>query len=527
MDNSMKKIISNLPDTRNEKSFYTLLIHGDNQGFDTQDRYIALDVVESVSVNLTTNITSYPLVNGDVISDHKYDEPASVSLRGVFSLNGRFNDSFSSLDNKSDRLKNIETYFENVRKYGKLITLLSGNLNEDRFNRRDNLVLKNIDWTEKLNTITFNFSLQQVYLFDFNESELQISEDEEDPYLPTIKEFGEVDFIENIIGDDGLVDAVVNVLNENGLIFNNFGDMFVSTVTFSLLDWGVAALIVHALTTAHIIKATVAAGILNALGVTLSIGTAVPVVKWVVIGLAIVAGIAYAILNIIKLHKKNSLIREFRVYDNQVDNEKEAQRFINLLRQVESSWRQIISDTNTKFYTAPSNDNKQSMVLSIDDIQYTFEFERTNEGFWSLRVSDQRGNTINTNSTTKLIGGTNLFDMTSGDALFEGQSGTKVYVLNSSLTLNLYDKDVIEARLVDEFKKDNISYLNLSEDEISKAYDEEGNITQDFKDLMYTKFFNNGIYKDLTKYVFVVSPLNMGELKQKLVKGIENCLYRQ
>lgn len=48
-----------------------------------------LDTCMSRSVSGSAQIPSFPVQNGDVVSDHMYRDPKQLSLAGSFSLNGR------------------------------------------------------------------------------------------------------------------------------------------------------------------------------------------------------------------------------------------------------------------------------------------------------------------------------------------------------------------------------------------------------------------------------------------------------
>ena len=55
---------------------------------DDKETTILLDTINETSVNTSSNLTQHPIVNGDMVADHMYKDPITISLSGSFSLNG-------------------------------------------------------------------------------------------------------------------------------------------------------------------------------------------------------------------------------------------------------------------------------------------------------------------------------------------------------------------------------------------------------------------------------------------------------
>ena len=55
---------------------------------DTQLTTLILDTVKDNSINLSSTVTTHPMVNGDIVADHMYNNPSNENISGTFSLNG-------------------------------------------------------------------------------------------------------------------------------------------------------------------------------------------------------------------------------------------------------------------------------------------------------------------------------------------------------------------------------------------------------------------------------------------------------
>lgn len=87
---------------------------------DNEHLELEFDKINENITTSTSDITTHPLVNGDVIADHMYRNPVNVNVSGTFSLNGNQRTQYFG---SNDRLTNIETLFEKIKKQGIFCTL--------------------------------------------------------------------------------------------------------------------------------------------------------------------------------------------------------------------------------------------------------------------------------------------------------------------------------------------------------------------------------------------------------------------
>lgn len=129
---------------------------------DNQDTSIMLDTINDVSVASSSRLTRHPIVNGDIIADHMYKEAITVRLNGSFSLNGG---TLVNINTSGSTLSNIQKLFERLKNEGIICTLMKITTDATqnlRFLQRANMVLSDISWTEKINSMNFDFTFTQV-----------------------------------------------------------------------------------------------------------------------------------------------------------------------------------------------------------------------------------------------------------------------------------------------------------------------------------------------------------------------------
>lgn len=530
MDNETKssiatQLLNTLPTSKQDDSFYTLIVNGDNQGFDSETRYIPIDMVSNVSVSASSDITSFPLINGDVISDHKYDNPRTVEISGKFSLNGKLanqdNAPFSIPGDKSSRLKNIEEYFFAVRKYGKFISLVSSLNGNTRFTTIDNLAISNLRFVRSFNILEFSISLKEIYCYE-NDNELDILESVSDPDMPSLTGFKTLDFAKDVLTYDSIDEMTVTCLADNNLIAANFADTLAELILPSIQTVAITSL-----TTALVyitIKVLVKLGLavlsrFTMYGVStasLSAVLASNPVGWVLFG---AAAITACIVAIVKAVKRNSYIAEFKHYNNEEANREECERFGELVSKVRDSFKLLAKNNNLKFYRFTSNSAcKQTAYLTIDNNIYQFNVERISNG-WSLQVinNSDDDSTIATKNTTKLIGSKNLLGLTTNDAIFHTSNKTYIYIFNKALAYEDYSTEELNTILTDQWKTGSLGFMGYSKEEMKSE-----NVPTD---LVY-KFLTDGIYQDLTQFIFVVTNVKLTELEEALKKTTINCFKK-
>lgn len=510
------QVLETIPVKQNDQAFYTLIVHGDNQGFDSVTRYITLDLVKSISISSSSQITTYPLVTGDIMSDHKYDEPKSVSISGTFSLNGKFNDSFAFEGERTARLKNIQEYFEAVKKYGKLITFVCS-ADGARFSTIDNLVLTEIRFDLGVNSMNFSFSLKEVYFFS-SASDIELMEDESDNDFPTLRDFEILDFSQEVLTKQNVTSLVINALNDNGLIEWSFAEFGADQLKTFFGVTGATLIVLLVGKVRNIAFATVASHITKSLGIAITTSSAVPVLGKIVIGIVIVVGAVALCKAFATWVKRLKMISEFRGYASKQAMNNEVNRFSRLISSVQDSFDKVCENNKIKCYGFTSNRDKQEMFLTIDDEIYQFDFERDSEGYWTMRISQTNGNEVETKNTSRMTGNPDILSLENHDSIFTGKNGTRLFLINKAIALNNADKDAIQNMLNDSWKEGTCNYLGYTVEEMA----DRDNPPSD----LYERFMNGGIYKDLTDFVLVVTPLDTGEMKQKFNEAIGNALMK-
>lgn len=514
-------ILNTIPKEANADSFYTMIVEADKQGFDSVDRYIPLDLVNSMRVDAQSDITSYPLVTGDIMSDHKYDQPKTVSISGMFSLNGKFNSAFSTAGDGGSRLKNIEEYFFAVRKYGKLIAITCISHDGTRFTSLDNLAISSMSFERKYNSINFSFTLKEVYFFSA-ESDVEISENLDDPNAVTLGDFKQLDFTEEVLTTDAVDQMTIEQLSSAGLIASSFGEGFLDMVNQAVVT-GISVavgvliytLIINALV--HFGVITAAAGI-TALSGLAAVG-AVPVVGWVAIGIAVVVGIATFAKMIYNWVKKGQLISEFVGYDNKTDMQNESNRFVRVLLNVRSQFNKVANSMGIKCYGFTSNSVKQEMYLTIDDEIYQFNIEKGIDGFWGMKVAKIDGTSIETKNTAKMVGKEDVLSLKRSDAIFRTKNYTGVYLVNKAYALLSLSDDDLKKMLDDAWKNKKCDFLGYTQDEMKNADNPPSDLV--------TRFRQDGVYKDLTQFVLVVTNTNLEKSQKEFENAIYNCFKKE
>lgn len=129
---------------------------------DNKETTILLDTINETSVNTSSNLTQHPIVNGDMVADHMYKDPITISLSGSFSLNGG---TLMNISSTGSSLSNIQTLFERIKNEGivcSLMKVMTDSKQNMRFLERNNMVLTSIRWSEKVNSMDFSFTFTQV-----------------------------------------------------------------------------------------------------------------------------------------------------------------------------------------------------------------------------------------------------------------------------------------------------------------------------------------------------------------------------
>lgn len=376
---------------------------------DEEKRYLDLDTINVVSVDLTSVVSTYPLVEGDSISDHMYRQPGTISISGTFSTNGRFSTlNYTGLS----RLKAIQNLFERIKDERLFVDIMS------IFNVRQNYVLQSIRWTEHANTLDYIFSFKQVYTAVIEEEEYAV--DVNDPNLPILTEPLQLDLTDTLLDWEEIDRMVISALKSAKLIDDEF---LLGALTIITSDEARATLAVTSVG-----AALLANGII---GTAITLGVSIPVVGWIALGVSAIGAGLFALFTWGKKKTKQTkyAIKAFKNYENDREKQAEVERFVNFLGEIHTQLETL--ETAAQVFSITANTN-QECVMSIDGDYYIFNFEKNNtSGYWSMKITNINGSLIG--ETAQLVGLTDMTECSTNNNLFIGKSGTYVYLINMKL----------------------------------------------------------------------------------------------
>ena len=385
---------------------------------------LVLDTVSESTVNANSVITTHPISSGDYVADHMYDNPDEISINGVFSLNGNKG---LVVDKAGSRLDNVQTIFEDIKRLGILCDAVKVHIvqngatsqQEARFKVRESLVLRNIVWTEGINSLKYSFNFTQVMLVEAQSYEV----DMDDKFLPNITEPQTLNFTDTLIDWNQLDAAIMKVLEETDIVTDEFKNV--------LSSWGKTLLV-------QIVGAAVAAVIVSSTLVPAAGAAITATIGGVVVGLSttgvgaivalaglVVASTAIAIVKLVKDYKYR--VKPFRKYLSDKKTNKEIKRFGDLIGTLHDNL--LVLNDAIKVY-AVSSDEPQECMLSLDDSYFIFTFTKNNtNGRYSFAVEnfDAEQTAVKNDITSSP---TNIGQLTSNNALFKTSSdGLYVYLM--------------------------------------------------------------------------------------------------
>jgi len=234
---------------------YSLFIRCEIDGI---SQYIGIDYVDDdARIDISSTITSHPLVNGDVVSDHMYKNQGNYEFNGTFSLLGNKkgityiteDEKETVLDYSPDihsRLSMIENLFERINKEGILCSIVRRSQDGDqiRFLARDNMALTQITWIEHQYSVDFNFKFVEALTAIVEEDVYNVKSEDEDEDLPILSDIEYADVSETIIDKneikEGLIENLKIITDKAALMKNQYaiaGKFFGMPVFIKPKDW--------------------------------------------------------------------------------------------------------------------------------------------------------------------------------------------------------------------------------------------------------------------------------------------------
>lgn len=374
---------------------------------------ILLDTVDDTRINTSSTISRHPVPTGEYVADHMYKEPASMTISGVFSLNG--GQGFV-ITREGAKLASTQLLFERIKNEGTLCEIFKIKMTDNNtpiFLKRSNMVLTNIAWTEQINSLKFSFTFSQVLTVDVKEYDV----DTDDSFLPNVTDPKTLSFIDTLIDWTEMDKQIVDIMRDEGLINEEFFTYFLSNCTTNaLVGLGVSLLF---------------AKIASAIGLA-SIVPGIGTIIGVVAAAAIIASAISGLIN--SANKKQFRTAVFQRYEDDKENAKEVQRFSNFIGEIHQSFEQLNSSISV--YQVAANEEQECM-LSLDGNYYIFDFEKNNtSGAFALKVFDIHETEVA--SMNDVSGAAmSIFDCNTQNKLFRvEESGSYVYLINTSEETN-------------------------------------------------------------------------------------------
>lgn len=397
---------------------------------DSDNSPIEFDIVNSMNVESSSRVTTYPMVNGDTVADHMIREPVSISLSGVYSMYGNKPTSFKG---ENDRLTNIEALFERIKNEGvmcSIVTMDRGSNSKQRYKARKNMVLTRISWTESQASLSFSFSFTEALTVELDD----IQVDYTDENLPAITDATSLDFTDIFIDYNQITEICIQQLDSLGLM----QDKFWPNVVYWLKTVGD----VRMSTQIGADVAGFAAGIATLLTISAIVGT-VPGPGWiaagVIAGVTAIAGAIWTLVSTIKRKKaeRDYAVNQFKLYKDENKQKQENERFTNYIGNIHLQIKYL--DDAIKVYGISSNEEQECMLF-IDDEYYVFTFKKnntqttSNKVVWSCNVmnisaNEKSADVADASSHTL----SNISECTSTNNMFKTKNGHYVYLINKKL----------------------------------------------------------------------------------------------
>lgn len=409
------------------KNCYSLVVRAKLNDENSIEESYQFDNVDDSTVNLSSEITAHPMVNGDVVADHMFNQPATINVSGSFSLYGNKRTDYKGLS----RLYEIQKVFEKIKSQGVFCTLVYQNqlsLDETRFQVRKNMVLNSISWTQKQASLGFQFGFAEVQTVDIEEVAYEV--DVTDVNLPTVTDTITLDFTETLLDFSKVDTYIIDTLNSTGLMTSDFLQYTLKTIaagaivaTVTTVAVGVAALITIS---------SICGGVVAAFPVGTIVAGAIAAATFLVIGVA----------SIIKGIKKGVAARKYKIDafkyypKNEAKSQAEVQRLAEYIGKIHENFESL--EKVMEVYGISSN-KPQELTTYIDNHYYIFTFTKNNMNEnYNLVVTDMNNNNFEEfnkpNITEFAKNSVSECKSTNDSCLFTTENGYYVYLVNLKLS---------------------------------------------------------------------------------------------
>lgn len=367
-----------LRSVKNEGYVATLIIENE----DGEEKSIGFDVVEGISIDSNSNLTSHTMISGDVMSDHIYRQPDVVTISGSYGLFSSRNVYF---EGENEKLANLEEYFENVKKKGLMITLITLNSSnsQQRFKSRKNLVLTSIKWNHYQTSISFSFTLTEQKTANILIGDVEASQLDENE--PELTDGVTSSFTEEVLDWNKVYGIIAQLMYNDGLITDEFLNKLKSYESEMNTDLIIA--------TSIAVVSSIAA-FTTALAIYTGVLTSAGPVGWIALAITVaVGGAIYFVHKGIETENQKRKLEEaqkrwqceqFKVYDDPVKQKAEIERFYKTVSNIGNYIKTL--DDKISIFKVPVN-KIQEMMIYIDDANYIFKFNKnTADSNWDLDI---------------------------------------------------------------------------------------------------------------------------------------------
>lgn len=333
-----------------------------------------LDAVDNFQVTGQNEMTSHPMVTGDVVGDHIIVQPCQITFNGTISLN-------ASSPVKS--LSSIQKTFEDLKDNGTLCTVAKVKTanNEFRFLKRNNMVLTGIVWTEHINSVDFNFTFNQALLDNVAVTQVAAGK-----FLPDIVEPRTLTFQGTLISTEELYNEIIKALIDSGIVDEQFLEQAITSGMWILGGAALSALSIIGLGAAGI---GIAAGsAIAGTAAVAAVSSMIPVAGWVVAAGIGVAVAAWGIANLITeaIEAGNLKFKAFKTdFEDYEEERAENERFASMMDQIYTQ----VSVVNDWFRCYGfDSDDPQECMLNIGGTYHVFTLTRNNvASSWSCAIT--------------------------------------------------------------------------------------------------------------------------------------------
>lgn len=366
-------------------------------------RSVILDTVDDVKVNGNSTITEQPLVSGDIVSDHMYNNPKTMSVSGTLSMN---DSKVTVVDGEGSKLANFQELFERIQKEGvkcDIVKISMKNEEDIRFLHRRNMVVQTHGWTERINSLDYTLSFKEVLMAEA----IALDVDTDDNYLPAITEPNTLSFTDTLINWDYIDENINRILLSNELIdkmtLNAWSSLGIDMLK-SILSAAVAVVLVTVLSS--------------------GVGALFP--------LAVAAFAAYMFFKgIVNFFKRITMrnkykVDRFKYSKNKKKNEAELKRYGEFIKGIHDEFEK----TNSLFHVYRISQNTpQECMINIGDNYYIFTFSQNNlDSKYTLKVQDMKETEVAAkNDITSSP--TSFDELNNSNQLFIASNQSNVYLL--------------------------------------------------------------------------------------------------